>query len=483
MNQNKNIDDIFREHLKDFEKKPDHDVWEAIESRLSKKERQKPIFMWYKIAGIAAMFLLLFSIGFNIYQNNINRQLREIVIKPNTDINLNDDKIVTLKSEGNATNTINQKYTNSNEKSSKTNSNKLINTPKNKFLTITKNVINQQRFNKQLNKSTLTTTTNDKIKTSTSKDLIALNKVEKTVGNELNDNVSENNSSKIKEKKDLISTDNELALKKDTEKINIETLLNEVENDTKKSVKSKKLSIGSSFSPIYYSSLSNSSSIDTNLDNNSTSNEYSSSYGVKVEYKMSDKWSVQTGVHNMDLNYTTNNVVATIFEPIAGSPSELFSNVRSVANKLVILTPTNDPSSLSSIQNNIELDDSNKLLTADGKLTQNVSYIEIPLELKYKVIDKKIAVQVLGGFSTLLLNKNELVLDNNVDSYLLGKATNINNTSFSANLGVDIKYDISEKFYINLSPNFKYQINTFSNNDGGFEPYQIGINTGLNFRF
>jgi len=30
---------------------------------------------------------------------------------------------------------------------------------------------------------------------------------------------------------------------------------------------------------------------------------------------------------------------------------------------------------------------------------------------------------------------------------------------------------------------FKYQLNTFSKNDGGFKPYYLGVYTGLNFRF
>lgn len=471
MNKNKNIDDLFREHLKDFEKKPEDDIWQAIESRLSEKKKRKPVFIWYNIAGLAALFLLLISIGINVYKND-DKQLREIVIQPNkNNINLKNNKNITLQSVEKRNTINNKEQTNDNTKKLTTKNN-FNNSLKNQLVVTHKQVINQKFAS-----------TEKKIKSLKNQEYIAINDVEHIINNDIViiDDKHKKNEVEVFEKEQL--NIGVLALKEDSEKINIETILTdkEEENTKEKQTKIKKLSIGSSFSPIYYSSLTKGSSIDENIASNSTSNEYSSSYGVKIEYKVSNKWSIQTGIHNVNLNHTTNNVVATIFEPIAGS--DPFSNIQSVSNKLVILTPINNSASLISIQDDINLEDSNKILTANGKLTQNVGYIEIPLEVKYTLIEKKIDVQISGGFSTLLLNKNELVLDNNTNSFLLGKATNINNTSFSANLGVDFKYDISKKLFINLSPNFKYQINTFSDNDGGFSPYQIGINTGLNFKF
>ena len=62
-------------------------------------------------------------------------------------------------------------------------------------------------------------------------------------------------------------------------------------------------------------------------------------------------------------------------------------------------------------------------------------------------------------------------------------ANNLNNTSFSANFGVGVDYNISEKININLEPTFKYQINTFNNTSGDFQPFFIGVYTGLSFKF
>ena len=42
---------------------------------------------------------------------------------------------------------------------------------------------------------------------------------------------------------------------------------------------------------------------------------------------------------------------------------------------------------------------------------------------------------------------------------------------------------ISFKVQLNIEPVFKYQLNTFSDTAGNFQPFTIGIYSGLNFKF
>ncbi|MBT8252509.1 MAG: hypothetical protein KJN68_00940, partial [Bacteroidia bacterium] len=65
----------------------------------------------------------------------------------------------------------------------------------------------------------------------------------------------------------------------------------------------------------------------------------------------------------------------------------------------------------------------------------------------------------------------------------LGEASNINSTSFSANLGMGMKYKVSKRINLNLEPVFKYQLNTFKDTSGNFKPYTIGVYTGFSFKF
>jgi len=119
----------------------------------------------------------------------------------------------------------------------------------------------------------------------------------------------------------------------------------------------------------------------------------------------------------------------------------------------------------------------------EGNLNQRMSYIEVPIELKYAVIDKKIGVNVIGGVSTLLLTENSLLLDSPALTTELGEATNINDLSFSTNIGLGIDYKLSDQLEFNLEPMLKYQLNTFSGNTGNFKPYSVGVYTGVSFRF
>ena len=81
------------------------------------------------------------------------------------------------------------------------------------------------------------------------------------------------------------------------------------------------------------------------------------------------------------------------------------------------------------------------------------------------------------------MNNNEIfsVLDG--EKTLLGEATNVNKTSFSANFGVGMNYNITKKINLNIEPTFKYQLNTFDNTSGDVKPYFIGIYSGIKYKF
>ena len=115
-------------------------------------------------------------------------------------------------------------------------------------------------------------------------------------------------------------------------------------------------------------------------------------------------------------------------------------------------------------------------------MKQQFGYIEIPLELEFALIDKKFGLNIIGGGSSLFLDNNSLDLVSANQKTDLGEATNINNTSFSTNIGLGMDYQLTDKFSISVEPIFKYQINTFSNVNN-VQPTNFGIYSGLNFKF
>ena len=92
-------------------------------------------------------------------------------------------------------------------------------------------------------------------------------------------------------------------------------------------------------------------------------------------------------------------------------------------------------------------------------------------------------LNLIGGFSTFLLENNNIISEFDGEEMEIGKANNINNLSFTSNLGVGFNYNFSKAIQFNLEPTFKYQINAYENTPTNFNPYIIGLYTGLSYKF
>jgi hypothetical protein len=85
--------------------------------------------------------------------------------------------------------------------------------------------------------------------------------------------------------------------------------------------------------------------------------------------------------------------------------------------------------------------------------------------------------------SSLFLVNNDVLLNSGEQTTEMGEANNINSVNFSTNFGFGINYKFTPKLQFNLEPLFKYQLNTFSNSAGNFQPFSVGVYSGINFRF
>ncbi len=125
-------------------------------------------------------------------------------------------------------------------------------------------------------------------------------------------------------------------------------------------------------------------------------------------------------------------------------------------------------------------------IDADAKATQYFEYIEIPLIVKYKIIDRKMDFNILSGFSTHFLIGNDIYLDYSglYDNARFPENVNVNNMNYSGSLGIGIEYPILSKLILNIEPRFKYYINPIvSNPSYNIHPYSLGIFTGISYVF
>jgi len=459
MDEKKNIDRLFQEKFKDFEVSPDPSVWKNIEGKLMKKKKRRIIPLWLQIGGAAAILLLLISTGFWINNQNPDtiEQPNEIII---TDIDQPDEtKQKTLPVKDDNIITYKDSETNQEEKTLK----ETIQ-PKN-IKTKTNNIVDTFISNDSKNKNS----SQDQIANSNVKKEVKKPKIE-TLNNTNTDKIT---NAVINEKLNIektVVTQNETGI----EQKDIQKEIEKREEETIAENTINKWSVGSTMAPVFYNTLGNGSPIDPALANNKKNGEGSISYGLKVNYKLSDKLSLQSGINTLELGYSTENVAALMSSSLlSGSNTNVNTNIDGVS-VATISTANLQSSDISGQRSSFD---------TSGNLDQSFGYIEIPLEAKYNILQKKLGVNVIGGFSTYFLYENKVSITSFGKTSTLGEASNINSTSFSGNLGVDFDYDISKKLFINISPMFKYQFNTFSKNSGGFKPYYLGVYTGLNFRF
>ena len=529
MNEKKNIDRLFQEKFKDFEIAPNDAVWDRIsESLPNKKKKRRVVPIWWQLGGVAAAIVLLVTVGVSVFNSDPNISNDTEIVdteKPNNDSENNKtskekenelkedakfEKLEFADSDNDKESIIDSKDDTSTSKKENKSKN-LISNPKSQLNSVavySDNKKNGSTSSSQERKQLTSTTDKNNTKvasvdtknsenkdnnTKLANDTELKSVIKSTIDN--NDTaVTENSTPKDAENKSIDSATSgsdkksETALEEDPKKVSILDALadnakDEDINEKEKDDERNRWSIAPNVAPVYYSSLGKGSSIDQQFNNNSKSSDINMSYGISGAYAVSDKLKIRTGVNVVNLSQSTSDVLA-VTNPNSSPPSASFT----LSNAPVVQKYTNV--TLNNHTQNLSLMSTESMVSAQdlssykaSSIDQRFGFIEVPLELEYRLLDKKFGVNVIGGFSTFFLNKNELYADLDGVSTLIGEANNINNTSFSANLGLGLDYSLSKQWNINLEPQFKYQINTFNNTSGNFRPFFIGVYTGLSFKF
>ncbi|PTX60373.1 hypothetical protein C8N46_10617 [Kordia periserrulae] len=233
-------------------------------------------------------------------------------------------------------------------------------------------------------------------------------------------------------------------------------------------------------SPVYYNTFGNGSPIHETFEDNTKTGDINLSYGVNVGYDVSKRLTVRSGIHRVDYSYSTKDIAVV---PSIDGPAVTTIQFRT-NNASFDIKDREAPTSEAFSQYQLPTTESSIFQKQiEGDLRQRMSFVEVPVEVKYAVVDKKIGINVIGGVSTLLLTDNSIILDSPELLTELGEATNVNDISFSTNIGLGIDYKFSDQLEFNVEPMLKYQLNTFSGNSGNFNPYSVGVYTGVSFRF
>ena len=509
MKDKKHIDKLFKDRFKDFEVSPSPEVWGSIQASLeSRKKNRKIIPLFWKVGGVAALLALLFTIGISIYNsskvdsNIVTNDESTEQIENDTNVLNKDNTIhkVEIASEEQLNNSpesvenSSEKINNSSTESEKVNYNtptynktKIANSNSSEKITNpNKSQIKSQVPVGNAQKEAVAITTEaQKISEKINTEIVGpVNKNETILKKEIgNSEIAKTDVATDVTKKEAISenTKNEDLTKKQSilDAINEQNALKSEEAVAQEKSKiDKRWEVAPNFAPVYYSSLGGGSSLDPSFSDNSQSGDVNFSYGVQVGYAVSERLSVRTGISNVDLSYSTAGI-----ELGTGPVSAALSSVNYGGRQTVLTVLDEGTIEAQNAANGGFGTITPKSTNGAAEVIQNISYYEIPVELKYAVLKTKIGVNVIGGVSTMVLGNNDVSVKAGDFSSTLGEANNLSTVSFSTNVGLGVDYKISKKFKFNVEPMFKYQLNPYTDSSVDFKPYYIGVYTGLSYKF
>ena len=255
---------------------------------------------------------------------------------------------------------------------------------------------------------------------------------------------------------------------------------------------SDRWSVAALVSPTYYTNIYSGSD---DLGAREISDEqalFSYSGGVAFSYKINKRLSVQSGLYYSSFGQELSGITSFGgFRPYDYTKGDRNFEVLTASgivytnNADVFLSDNLSDSRISTRYTNDVFDPAKaNLQFLNNSLRQNFSYLELPVFLRYKIVDKTVDFNIIGGLSSNLLVNNSVYASLDGSKYQVGKTEGLSLITFSSALGLGMEYSFTNNLSLNLEPTFRYYINPFSEISGlKIHPYSLGIFSGLSFRF
>lgn len=458
------IDKVFRKQLKNYTQAAPEDTWGNIEQVLNKKNNSRKISL-YKIAAAVAAFAIVGS-GLFYLSNNSNRlDNSQLIVQNNI-----------------------QKET----------SNSISNSTEEKVVTVEEEDLkkNDSDVNRIALASTIETV-----------EIIKTNR-DKLLTDKRNLNAEEQKINTLPQKQILISTKEiELAII-DNRKQNIKSYLNTlpdiyssyalIEAIEIEKTKNNKWFVGGEFTPLYsYRNITKTEGVyNKDFYNSSESPIMSYTGGLNMQYKAISRLTIQAGVYYTTMGQSLDylSVYAnSAYDMVVDEYKERLINSYSIENSSGDLSFNSSHVIID--EKSVRVDNhSNSKRVADVKnpifneldaeIQQSFQYVEVPVILRYTLIDKNIDLNIIGGFGANFLVGNDVYINYAGTKEVIGETTGVNPVNYNGTVGLGIEYPLMDNIKIRLEPSVKYYLNEL-NSTSSIEshPYSIGIYTGINYSF
>lgn len=493
------MDKIFQEKFKDFTKVPDEKVWKSISNSLDqKKKSRRMVPLWWKLAGVAALIAIMFLIVQPFGEAGGSDVIISDRDQPESPAAIDNPA---GNADDNTTNTEMDKGLSSSEGAAEVTSDDnetLVNEVGQPAKPESEHVPTHKSGSKgaetQITENVKRGVVGDREgKIHNQAGPVATQDGMAQVDNagSLKDEAGNSDPGTFRSDPSNIAKDGErmaheaTAQKEEAGAAGKKSIFDEINEDGEEIVAASgnnRWSLGARVAPVYFSSIGEGSPIHPNFVTNSKSGNVNLSYGLSVSYEVAPKLSVRSGVNKVDYGYDTNDIRFT--SSLAASTQVHLSNIDyALASKNLVVQSLSDSEGTSDIILNNAKEVAGPEPSQSGRMVQQFGYLEVPLELNYALLERKLGINLIGGVSSLFLLDNSVTLQSNSGVTQIGEANNINSINFSTNVGFGINYMLSQKIQVSVEPMFKYQLHTFADSSGDFQPFSVGVYSGLNFKF
>ena len=442
----KDIGHGLKEQFENFSVSPDESIWTRIEVNLEAKKKRRKRFLLLWILAPIAFGVILTSIfisshfSSNLQKNRdqhmknvdgqepikVSKNLKETYSRQKTSHTKADSIKALNKLSDSKFESINHNNLTTNNDSQGDSTLKI----KNQFISKTKSgrfYKDNQKTESKLNKSDTNKSSNGTISNSKSTVIEEQNNFEETSNSE--DSYTKQSSKNFK--RYLNQDDKSKEDAKETMLVDSQTLIDSVQKSTENKLNELENRVkhkdSIEISEIKWSIFVNSSLAYYDGLGKAFSNQISLNYGIYFTYLPSNTLSFRVGANKLNLKQT----------------------------------------SLNSSNENIE---------------QEVSYLELPLELKFVVIDRKIKTSAIGGVSYLILEDAMISKMVNNSIFTTANKSDFTDSTISFNMGMEFQTKLFDQFYFNVEPFVKYYFNPYKLKTD-FNPFTIMIIGGIEYKF
>jgi hypothetical protein len=263
--------------------------------------------------------------------------------------------------------------------------------------------------------------------------------------------------------------------------------------------------VGVNLSPGYSSYLASyNEEYNQNMTYTSDNGNSNLGAGLSVQYKTGKRLRFESGVYYAMNGQSSSNLLSGIFD--LSSSTDMFyvasedieeaqagfansiqlSSAGIVMNSTagVITMQTTPQGVVVATDAEVEKLDYSNTLTTNGEFSQVFEFVEIPLYLRYSLIDKKFGLELIGGLNAGLVVGNNAYIDNEYGKQNIGSIDDISTLNLSGTVGLGMSYMLGTHLSMAVEPRLNYYLNSINySSEVDFHPYRIGVFTGLYYQF